>query len=94
MEACPNPGLNEPHYFLLHHGVLKAYSSTKKFIVVFGASSKTIIFLNDILLTGLKLQNNICTTLLHFKVKYFLFHVTSATCIGKLKYILMNRNFN
>lgn len=75
MEKCLNPVLDEPHYFLPHHGVLKPHSSTPKLRVVFDASSKTSsgLSLNDVLLTGPKMQNNICDILLHFRLQNIVF---------------------
>lgn len=57
------------HYYLPHHGVLKENSSSTKLRTVFDASSKTStgVSLNDILLTGPKLQANICDILFHFR---------------------------
>ncbi|XP_054259230.1 uncharacterized protein LOC128983973 [Macrosteles quadrilineatus] len=57
-----------PHYFLPHHGVLKD-SSTTNLWTVFDASSKTSSghSLNDILLTGRKLQTDICDAILNIR---------------------------
>uniref|UniRef100_A0A1B6KZV2 Integrase catalytic domain-containing protein n=1 Tax=Graphocephala atropunctata TaxID=36148 RepID=A0A1B6KZV2_9HEMI len=75
MELCSKPVLNTPHFYLPHHGVFKTTNNTTKLRVVFDASSKTSSgqSLNDVLLTGPKLQNNICDILLHFRVKPFVF---------------------
>ncbi|XP_054281217.1 uncharacterized protein LOC128998886 [Macrosteles quadrilineatus] len=57
------------HNYLPHHGVLKESSSFTKLRTVFDASSKTStgVSLNDVLLTGPKLQTNICDIMLHFR---------------------------
>lgn len=64
-----------PHYFLPHHGVLKEGSSSTKLRIVYDASCKTSSgqSLNDILMTGRKLQTNICDILLHFRTHRFVF---------------------
>lgn len=69
MSKVQNLDLTKPHYFLPHHGVLKENSSTTKLRTVFDASCKTStgVSLNDVLLTGRKLQTNICDILLHFR---------------------------
>lgn len=61
--------LTAPHYFLPHHGILKENSSTTKLRTVFDASCKTSsgTSLNDILMTGRKLQMNICDIILQFR---------------------------
>lgn len=61
--------LNSTHYFLPHHGVLKDGISTTKLRTVFDASSKTSngVSLNDVLLTGRKLQTDICDIILNFR---------------------------
>lgn len=75
MEKCSDLHLDNPHYFLPHHGVLKTQSSSTKLRDVFDASSKTSsgISLNDVLLTGPKLQNNICDIILHFRLQNVVF---------------------
>lgn len=75
MEKCETLSFDSPHYFLPHHGVLKAQSSTTKLRVVFDASSKTTsgLSLNDVLFTGPKLQNSICDILLHFRLQNVVF---------------------
>lgn len=69
MSKCQTINLSSPHYYLPHHGVLKENSSTTKLRTVFDASAKTStgVSLNDILLTGRKLQSNICDVLSHFR---------------------------
>lgn len=57
-------------YYIPHHCVLKPESSTTKLRVVFDASAKTSnnISLNDTLLTGSKLQQDIVSLLLRFRI--------------------------
>ncbi|GFV85878.1 integrase catalytic domain-containing protein [Trichonephila clavipes] len=61
--------VKSPHYFLPHHGVINDNSSTTKLWVVFDGSFKSTNgnSLNDILLTGKKLQSDIFLTLLKFR---------------------------
>lgn len=58
-----------PKYYLPHHGVFRASSSTTKLRVVFDASAVTSngVSLNDILLSGPRLQNDIRSVLLNFR---------------------------
>lgn len=75
MVQLKNPDLTLPHYYLPHHGVVKETSSTTKLRTVFDASSLTStgISLNSVLLTGRKLQTNICDILLHFRSHVYVF---------------------
>lgn len=67
--------LTSPHYFLPHHGILKGSGNAAKIRVVFDASAKTNTgtSLNDIMLTGPKLQADICKLLLKFRSHRFAF---------------------
>lgn len=65
-----------PHtYYIPHHCVLKPESSTTKLRVVFNASAKSPsgLSLNDTLLVGPKLQKNIVTILLNFRLHRVVF---------------------
>ena len=57
-------------YYLPHHGVQQPILNGTKVRVVFDASAKTSnnISLNDELMVGRKLQNNICSILLRFRL--------------------------
>lgn len=70
MTKVDHVDLTDEHYFLPHHGVLKQNGNVAKLRTVFDASSKTSssTSLNDILLTGKKLQLNICDILIQFRV--------------------------
>ncbi|XP_074040052.1 uncharacterized protein [Leptinotarsa decemlineata] len=62
-------------YYIPHHCVIKPQSSTTKLRVVFNASARdpNELSLNDYLLTGPKLQRDIVTILLNFRIhKYTL----------------------
>lgn len=62
-------------YYLPHHGIVREHSETTKLRVVFNGSSKTNtgISLNDILLTGPKLQSDIADVLLWIRIHRFIF---------------------
>ncbi|KAJ8887764.1 hypothetical protein PR048_013982, partial [Dryococelus australis] len=54
-------------YYMLHHGVVKESSSTTKFRVVFNASEKTNeIYLNDLLMVGPAVQEDLHSIVLRF----------------------------
>ncbi|GFV21140.1 integrase catalytic domain-containing protein [Trichonephila clavipes] len=74
--------VKSPHYFLPHHGVINDNSSTTKLRVVFDGSFKSTNgnSLNDILLTGKKLQSDIFLTSLKFRF----FPIASSTDIAKM----------
>ncbi|XP_071055017.1 uncharacterized protein [Onthophagus taurus] len=65
--VCSDDYRNENAYYIPHHYVLNPNSL--KLRVVFDASAKTKsgLSLNDILLTGSKLQNNLCSILIKFR---------------------------
>ncbi|XP_055908683.1 uncharacterized protein LOC129943342 [Eupeodes corollae] len=63
------------HYFLPHHAVIKESSSTTKLRVVFDASFKTSsgVSLNDAMLVGPALQQNICDIMLRWRLYKYTF---------------------
>ncbi|XP_054259448.1 uncharacterized protein LOC128984179 [Macrosteles quadrilineatus] len=75
MVKLPHLDINSPHYFLPHHAVVKPSSTSTKLRIVYDASCKTSsgISLNDSLMTGPKLQTNICDILLHFRIHNIVF---------------------
>lgn len=75
MEPVQNVPANNNSYYIPHHCVLKPESTTTKLRVVFDASAKlpNCKSLNDTLLTGPKLQQDIVTVLLHFRLHPFVF---------------------
>jgi hypothetical protein len=64
-----------PHSYLPHHGVLKISGDSAKLRVVYDGSCKTSsgFSLNDLLMTGPKLQLNISDVLLHFRTHNIVF---------------------
>ncbi|XP_054287857.1 uncharacterized protein LOC129003585 [Macrosteles quadrilineatus] len=74
MSACEQP-LSGECYYLPHHGVFKENPPNSKIRVVFDGSSKTNngVSLNDILMSGPKLQNDISDVLLYFRCHKFVF---------------------
>lgn len=60
-------------YYIPHHCVLKLDSTTTKLRVVFDASSKCPVSLNDTLLTGPKLQQDIVSILMNFRLPTVVF---------------------
>ena len=60
---------NSPNFYLPHHCVLKQDSTTTKLRVVFDASAKTTtcFSLNDCLLVGPKLQDDLFKILVRFR---------------------------
>lgn len=95
MQECPTLVCDSPHYFLPHHGVLKDQSSTTKLRVVFDASAKTSsgLSLNDVLLTGPKLQNNICDILLRFRLHNTVFSCDIRQMYRQIKIHPDDQNF-
>ncbi|XP_063624778.1 uncharacterized protein LOC134796521 [Cydia splendana] len=70
LEECDPPGVDVGKFFYIpHHGVLRPSSTSTPLRVVFDASAKDKrgISLNDALLPGQKLQNNIFHLLLRFR---------------------------
>ncbi|XP_067614542.1 uncharacterized protein [Eurosta solidaginis] len=70
------PSDDSDHYFLPHHAVIKAESTTTKVRVVFNASSPTVNgnSLNDILLPGPVLQADLPILILRWKLYRFVFN--------------------
>ncbi|XP_023312157.1 uncharacterized protein LOC111692395, partial [Anoplophora glabripennis] len=64
-----------PNYFIPHHSVIKDEGHSQKLRVVFDASAKSSngVSLNDTQLTGPKLQRDIVSLLLSFRVHEFVF---------------------
>ncbi|XP_031336996.1 uncharacterized protein LOC116166263 [Photinus pyralis] len=70
MSKVTNHICSEPHYFIPHHAIFKPNSSTTPVRIVFDASCKTtsLYSLNDLLFVGPKLQADVCTMLLNFRL--------------------------
>lgn len=64
------PG-NQIEYYMPHHGVLKASSTTTKLRVVFNAScpTSTGVSLNDLQMTGPTIQNDLLSIILRFRTQ-------------------------
>ncbi|XP_055913226.1 uncharacterized protein LOC129946883 [Eupeodes corollae] len=75
MEIAPNVDLSKPHFFLPHHCVVKPSSSTTKMRVVFDGSAKTTtgVSLNDTLLTGPVIQEDLFSIAVRFRFFAFVF---------------------
>lgn len=78
-------------YYLPHHGVLKEDSLTTKLRVVFDASSKTTnnLSLNDMLLTGPTIQDDLFSILIRFRKHAF---VVIADVAKMYRQILVNES--
>jgi hypothetical protein len=61
---------NCPNFYMPHHGVLKATSSTTKLRVVFNGSEKSSndVSLNDILMTGPKVRDDLFDIVQRFRL--------------------------
>ncbi|XP_044582954.1 uncharacterized protein LOC123263974 [Cotesia glomerata] len=71
------PDDSGPGYYMPHHPIIKTSSTTTKVRVVFDASAKTDkgISLNEVLLTGPTIQDNLFTIILRFRT--FVYAMTS-----------------
>lgn len=70
MQLVKNPNHQAPHYYIPYHCVLKPTSTSTKLRVVFDASCKTTSqrSLNDILLVGPAIQEDLFSLLLKFRL--------------------------
>jgi hypothetical protein len=61
---------NSPNFYMPHHGVLKETSSTTKLRVAFSGSEKSSngVSLNDILMTGPKVQDDLFDIVQSFRL--------------------------
>ena len=83
LEKVPTKELENPrHFYLPHHCVLKEGSSTTKLRVVFDASAKTSsgLSLNDCLLVGPKIQEDLFNILTRFRF----FKVAMSADVAKM----------
>ncbi|XP_037943125.1 uncharacterized protein LOC119675975 [Teleopsis dalmanni] len=69
MSRIMSPDLSRAHYFIPHHYVLKPTSETTKLRVVFDASCRSAsqVSLNDLLMVGPTIQNDLFVTLIRFR---------------------------
>lgn len=79
------------HYYVPHHAVFKATSSTTKMRVVFDASMKTSnnVSLNDILLSGPVIQQELFDIVLRFRLHIF---VITADVAKMYRQVLISDN--
>ncbi|XP_043071675.1 uncharacterized protein LOC122322684 [Drosophila grimshawi] len=72
MSLVTEPNLSEPHYSIPHHCVLKPSSESTKLRVIFDASCRTSnqTSLNDHLLVGPTLQDDLYLLLLRFRLHH------------------------
>ncbi|XP_062716443.1 uncharacterized protein LOC134291954 [Aedes albopictus] len=68
-EVDGEQAIGDPVYYMPHHAVLRPDSTTTKLRVVFDASCRTSsgISLNDALMVGLVVQNDLISTILRFR---------------------------
>lgn len=87
MEPVSDPPIIGSTYYIPHHCVIKESSSTTRTRVVFdaGCSSSSGTSLNDILLTGPKLHQDIVDVLLKFRVH-------SVALVADIKQMYLNIN--
>ncbi|XP_075151043.1 uncharacterized protein LOC142225150 [Haematobia irritans] len=73
MSQTNTENISLPHYFIPHQCVIRAQSTSTKLRVVFDASCKTSSqkSLNDILMVGPTIQNDLFTTLSKFRVNKY-----------------------
>jgi hypothetical protein len=73
MERVKGTKTDDQSYFLPHHPVVKESSSTTKLRVVFDASAKTSnnISLNDIMMIGPKIQDDLFSILIRFRTHIY-----------------------
>ncbi|XP_070074043.1 uncharacterized protein [Drosophila takahashii] len=73
MSSTNNKIPDSPHYFIPHQCLLRPQSTSTKLRVVFDASSRTStqVALNDILMVGPTIQEELYSTLLRFRLHKF-----------------------
>lgn len=80
-----NQPVHQATHYMRHHVVVKDTSTTTKSRVVFNASMKTWSrhSLNDALMVGLQLQQDLFSILVRFRTHPTVFVLTSKKCIGR-----------
>lgn len=91
MSVVPSPELDEPHYYIPHHYVLKPTSISTKLRVVFDASSRTTTqtSLNDLLMVGPTIQQELYLLLLRFRLYRY---AITADVTKMYRQVLVNSN--
>ncbi|XP_037930950.1 uncharacterized protein LOC119665776 [Teleopsis dalmanni] len=90
MTRVEDPKLNEPHYYIPHHCVLKPSSTSTKLRVVFDASCPTSSSraLNDILLVGPTIHPELYLLLLQFRLYRY---ALTADIVKMFRQILVDK---
>lgn len=91
MSLATNLNRLKPHYYIPHHCVLKPTSTSTKLRVVFDASCKTTSqkSLNDILLVGPTIQEDLYILLLKFRLYQF---AISADIVKMFRQVLIHED--
>lgn len=95
MHKAQDTGIPGETYFLPHHAVINESSSTTKLRVVFDASAKTStgVSLNDIMLTGPTLQDNLVDILLRWRKHKIAFSSDLEKMFRQTKIVEKQQNF-
>ena len=98
MEPVPREEIHNScseHYYLPHHAVFKASSTTTKLSVVFDASAKTSngVSLNDTLMVGPMIQQNVFDLLLRFRFHKYGYTADVAKMYRQIKLSPKDENF-
>ena len=96
-ERVPSDELNDVNsYYMPHHGVVKDSSSTTKLRVVFDASAKssTGTSLNDCLMIGPKVQDDLFDILMRFRIHPIAFSADIAKMYRQVELNVHDRNFH
>lgn len=95
MEIISNHDLPHPHYFMPHRCVLRPDSSTTKLRVVFDASCRTSTntSLNDILMIGPVIQNDLFSILSRFRIHKFALTADIASMYRQILVYPEDRNY-
>ncbi|XP_049301860.1 uncharacterized protein LOC125775373 isoform X1 [Bactrocera dorsalis] len=91
MSAVEAPKLDEPHYYIPHHCVLKPTSASTKLRVVFDASCQTTTqtSLNDLLLVGPTIQTELYMLVLRFRLYRY---AITADVTKMYRQVSLNKN--
>ncbi|XP_050338216.1 uncharacterized protein LOC126764587 [Bactrocera neohumeralis] len=91
MSVVKAPKLDEPHYYIPHHCVLKPTSASTKLRVVFDASCQTTTqtSLNDLLLVGPTIQTELYMLLLRFRLYRY---AITADVTKMYRQVSLNKN--
>ncbi|XP_043063530.1 uncharacterized protein LOC122319801 [Drosophila ficusphila] len=95
MELVANPNLSAPHYYVPHHCVLQPACESTKLRVIFDASCKTSsqVSLNDILLCGPTIQDDLVMLLLRFRLSRYALTADIAKMYRQVNVDISDRKF-